>query len=200
MERIFDPYFTTKEAGVGTGLGLAVVHGIVREHEGVIHVESEPSQGTTFTVLLPLLEEQVAPELLHPGDIPRGEGTILFVDDEEQLAELGSQMLVHLGYKVVTRTASLEALQAFKAQPDKFDLVITDMTMPQMTGDRLVQEILRIRPETPIILCTGFSEKLSDERVRQIGIKALVMKPMMLREIGNMAKNVMEMRRLKPRT
>jgi CheY-like chemotaxis protein len=191
MERIFDPYFTTKEVGVGTGLGLAVVHGIVREHGGAVRVESEPGKGATFTILFPVLEREVASELAQQGDIPKGEGRILFVDDEEPLAELGRRMLVHLGYEVVTRTSSIEALEAFRAQPDKFDLVITDMTMPQMTGDRLAQAILKIRPDMPIILCTGFSQRVSDEKAKELGIKALVMKPLVMREIASKVKEVM---------
>ena len=128
---------------------------------------------------------------MQQGEVPKGEGRILFVDDEAELAELGRRMLEHLGYEVATRTSSVEALEAFRAQPDKFDLVITDMTMPQMTGDRLAQAMLKIRPDMPIILCTGFSQRVSDEKAKELGIRALVMKPLVMREIGNKVREAM---------
>ncbi|MBN1827940.1 MAG: response regulator, partial [Deltaproteobacteria bacterium] len=147
----------------------------------------------------PLLEREVIPALLGKSETPKGEGRILFVDDEESLVELGKGMLEQLGYEVTGRTCSLEALEAYRTNPERFDLVITDMTMPQMTGDRLAQEILKIRPGMPIIICTGFSERISDDRARQIGIKAFVLKPLLMGEIGKKVKEVMEMEALNPR-
>jgi CheY-like chemotaxis protein len=165
--------------------------GPVRYVGGAVRVVSEPGKGATFTILLPMLEQTVASEFESHGEIPRGQGRILFVDDEKPLAELGGRMLTHLGYEVVTRTSSVEALEAFKSQPERFDLVITDMTMPQMTGDRLAQELLRIRPGLPVILCTGFSQRISDQKAKELGVKALVMKPLVMREIAGKVREAM---------
>ncbi|MBW1796685.1 MAG: response regulator, partial [Deltaproteobacteria bacterium] len=170
MERIFDPFFTTKPVGDGTGMGLATVHGIITSHGGAITVHSELEKGTTFDVYFPRFESGVALEAEMAEPLPRGNERILFVDDEEPLVRMGQQMLERLGYHVTARTSSVEALEAFRAQPDRFDLVITDQTMPNMTGVELAKELMRIRPDIPIILITGFSEIVPPEKAKKMGI------------------------------
>ena len=184
MEKIFDPYFTTKDKGVGTGLGLAVVHGIVEKHGGAITVESEPGTGSSFEIFFPSIQKKEATEGRIPGEIPGGREHILLIDDEQVLVDMGRQMLEHLGYSVDTRTSSVEALALFKAQPHRYDLVITDMTMPNMTGDILAMELMHIRPDIPIILCTGYSEEILSETAKNVGIRALVMKPILTAELA----------------
>ncbi len=192
--RIFDPYYTTKGVGDGTGLGLSVVHGIVKSYHGAIHVFSEPGKGTTLKVFFPLIESKIAPEATSLGSLPTGKERILFVDDQAALAEIGGQMLKSLGYEVTVRTSSNEALEVFREQPDKYDLLLTDMTMPEMTGKDLAQEFLRLRPDFPIILCTGFSEIVSEESAQQIGIKAFVMKPIIMRELAETVRQVLDLK------
>ena len=189
LEHIFEPYFTTKEKGLGSGLGLSVVHGIVQRHGGWIRVESEPGAGSCFRVFLPLL--QGVPVAPPPEDwtLPRGREHILAVDDEKPLTEILKKALDHLGYRVTATGDPREALTRFAEAPDSFDLVITDMTMPKLTGDRLIEEILSIRPGLPVIICTGYSDQLSETRVREIGARALLMKPF---EIGALAQKVRE--------
>ncbi|MDD5722994.1 MAG: ATP-binding protein [Syntrophales bacterium] len=176
MERIFDPYFTTKEKSEGTGLGLSVVHGIVARHDGAITVESEPGRGTAFHIYLPRFNHKVE-KMEAKRVLPTGCEHILFVDDEPSLVDIGKQLLEHLGYRVTTMTSGTGALELFRSHPDRFDIVITDMTMPVITGDKLTSELLLIRPEIPIILCTGFSQRITQDRADQLGIKSLVMKP-----------------------
>jgi PAS domain S-box-containing protein len=187
LHRIFDPFFTTKEPGEGTGMGLAVVHGIVKSHGGVITVDSDPGKGTEFRVYFPAMEPEatMAASEASMRDFAKGKGRVLFVDDEEALTLLSGQLLSRLGYEVVTRTSSLEALEAFRANPDRFDLVITDQTMPRMTGIELAQEMLRIRPEVPIILCTGFSEAVTPEKAKSMGIREYLMKPLVMRQMAD---------------
>jgi PAS domain S-box-containing protein len=192
MERIFEPYFTTKAAGEGTGLGLAVVQGIVRSCGGAVTVYSEPGQGTTFRVYLPRIEKEIAPEPRPVEVVPTGGERILFVDDEDALVDLGTQMLRSLGYDVVGRTRSLEALEAFRARPDAFDLVITDMTMPGLTGVELAKELTAIRPDVPIILCTGFSELIDGKQVKEARIREFVLKPYATRHFANTIRKVLE--------
>ncbi len=178
LERIFDPYFTTKEKGEGTGLGLAVVHGIVKSHQGSIRVESKPDQGTHFHVYLPTVgAKETEASKAAVENVPTGHERILFVDDEQILVDLCRQMLAELGYQVVATTSSIEALEHFRAAPDSFDLVITDQTMPQMTGTSLAVELMRIRPDIPMILCTGYSEFITAEKAKALGFKAFVKKP-----------------------
>ncbi|HMK34801.1 MAG TPA: PAS domain S-box protein [Desulfomonilaceae bacterium] len=176
-ERIFDPYFTTKGPGEGTGLGLAVVQGIVKSHGGAITMHSEPGQGTTFSVFLPLIEEEIAPGVEPVDALPVGCERVLFVDDENVLVDLGKEMLEVLGYGVTAKTGSLEALATFRARPDAFDLVITDMTMPDLTGKDLARELVAVRPDVPVILCSGFSELADGPLSREMGIREIVMKP-----------------------
>jgi PAS domain S-box-containing protein len=184
MKRIFDPYFTTKEKGVGTGLGLAVVHGIVKKYGGSIKVESEPGKRSTFHIYLPKVDMAAPSQAEQPKALMGGSERILFVDDEKMLVDIGQHALKRLGYEVESRTSPLEALELFKAKPGHFDLVITDKTMPGMTGDALAIELLKIRPGLPVILCTGYSQALDQERARKIGIKAFVMKPILINEIA----------------
>ena len=193
MERIFDPYFTTKGVGDGTGLGLAVVQGIVHKHGGTVIVESEVGKGTTFEVFFPIIEggkKEIEAKAVAP--LPTGGERILFVDDEEALAEVSKEVLEKLGYDVTIRTSSTEALELFKAKPGYFDLVITDMSMPNMTGEQLSRELMKIRPELPIILCTGFSHIISKEKAYEIGIKAFVMKPLVRKDLAETVRRVLD--------
>jgi len=162
LDKIFEPYFTTKKTGEGTGLGLSVVHGIIKSHKGNIRVSSEPGKGTTFHFCLPLAKQrsvELPPQTDEP--LPAGTERILLVDDEPSIVKMLQQSLERLGYTVTTRTNSMEALETFRSSPDMFDLVITDMTMPNMTGDKLASEIKKIRRDMPVILCTGFSDKIN---------------------------------------
>jgi PAS domain S-box-containing protein len=193
MDRIFDPFFTTKEAGVGTGLGLSVVHGIVKAHGGTVEVESKPGKGTMFKVLFPAAQSPVSSDAVEPS-IPRGHERILVVDDEPGLASAMADMLESLGYATSCRTSSLEALETFLRQSGNqpFDLVITDMTMPNMTGLGFAKELLLLKPELPIIICTGFSEHINPERIGKLGIKGFLMKPVALRDLAVLVRKALD--------
>jgi PAS domain S-box-containing protein len=183
-ERAFDPFFTTKKPGEGTGMGLAVVHGIVKNHEGVITLESEVGRGTTARVFFPLVETARESEVVSPDPIPGGDERILLIDDEEiQILSL-KQMLERLGYRVTGKKDPREALEVFRNQPGAFDLVITDQTMPELTGAALVQEMLRLRPDLPVILYTGFSETIDEEQARALGVRDFVLKPLSMRDLA----------------
>jgi CheY-like chemotaxis protein len=192
LKRIFDPYFTTKEKEEGTGLGLAVVHGIIKKHEGDISVTSVPAQGTVFEVFLPCVEDEAEEPVEELTPVPGGSERILFIDDEQVLVEIARRMLEKLGYRVDARTGSVEAVEAFRNHPEAFDLVITDQTMPNMTGLQLVEEMRNIRPDIPIILCTGFSDVISKENYRSYGIDGFVLKPIIKREIATAIRSVLE--------
>jgi signal transduction histidine kinase/ActR/RegA family two-component response regulator len=191
-DRIFDPFFTTKDRGEGTGMGLAVVLGIVKGHGGAIILDTRLNMGSAFDIYLPVIRDQADAESNENTNIPRGTGHILFVDDEKSLADLGFQILSRLGYDVTTRTSSVEALELFTVQPDKFDLVITDTTMPNMTGDELAAKLLDIRSDIPVILCTGYSERISAEKAQRIGIKEFVLKPIVMSELATTVRKVLD--------
>ncbi len=193
INNIFEPYFTTKKKGKGTGLGLAVVYGIVKEHNGDVKVCSEPAKGTTFNVYLPLMIKAVEIAATNKGaGLETGTERILLVDDEESVAMLERQMLERLGYKVTAQTSSIDALNAFKANPEAYDLVISDMTMPEITGDQLAEKMLSIKPGIPIIICTGFSEKINKEQTEIIGMKGLLMKPVVKSDLAQMVRRVLD--------
>jgi CheY-like chemotaxis protein len=192
LSRIFEPYFTTKDKDRGTGLGLALVHGIVKSYGGEITVETEIGKGTTFNIFLPCGEQESAEEVIDAiNAVQSGSESILLVDDEEPIVRMEKQMLERLGYHVTARTGSLEALDAFKADPDGFDAVITDLTMPNLTGDKLAAALMEIRPDLPVILCTGFSEKLSRVKAANLGIKGYLMKPVIKSEIAALLRDVL---------
>ena len=184
MDRIFDPFFTTKEEGKGTGMGLSVVHGIVKEYDGSITVSSEPAAGTTFELFFPVTDA-AGPEKTE-DDVPlcRGDERVLLVDDDPALAVVGERMLKYLGYHVTSFSSPVAALQAFRAAPDDFDLVITDQTMPGLLGTELATELLQVRPSLPIVLCSGYSSLLSREKVLDAGIRAFLSKPLSIHQLA----------------
>jgi len=197
LERIFDPFFTTKKRGEGTGLGLSVVHGIIMNYGGDITVSSEQGKGTTFEVFLPCIERSGdLPEAPKGDALNRGTERILFVDDEEDLVYAGEKMLRRLGYEPVVFQNSLKALEAFRAGPDKFDLIITDQSMPHVTGIELAREALRIRPEIPIVICSGFSpdsgEGLTRQEAEQIGVREVQMKPLGSTEMAGIIRRILD--------
>ena len=199
LKKIFDPYFTTKGVGKGTGLGLAVVHGIVKSYGGGITVSSEVGKGSTFDIYFPRIQAMSWPSEPDKAEpLPfGGHERVLFVDDEQAITEIVQNMLKYLGYEVEVRTSSIEALELFRVQADRFDLVITDMTMPNMTGDKLAQELLRIRPGIPIILCTGFSEYITEEKAMAMGIREFVMKPLAIRDLAESMRRALDYQKKK---
>ena len=192
MERIFDPFFTTKTELEGTGLGLSVVYGIVKSHDGFINVYSEVEKGTRVNVYLPgIIHETPASEII-PVRVAGGKERILFVDDEEPIVDLGTRILLSLGYEVTGTASSGKALELFRAGSEAFDLVMTDMTLPKMTGIELSREILQIRPDIPIILWSGIREADTEEQARSLGIRAYCMKPMTRRELARVIRSVLD--------
>jgi CheY-like chemotaxis protein len=193
LKRIFEPYYTTKGKEKGTGLGLAVVHGIVKKYGGEINVYSEPGKGARFSVYLPVVSKETPQEKEErEKPLPAGLGKILLVDDEEQITALGQTFLEMLGYQVTPCNDPAEALGLFRDDPSRFDLVVTDMTMPKMTGALLSQELLALRADLPIIMCTGFSEAMDEETAKQIGIRAFLMKPISSQALAQAVRAVLE--------
>ena len=191
-EKIFIPYFTTKPQGKGTGLGLSVVHGIVKSYNGEIQVTSKHGEGTAFDIYFPAYQHAIMSKTVDEKDsVEMGNERILLVDDDEQIVRLEKQMLERLGYQVSTRTSSIEALEAFKAGPYRYDVVITDMTMPNLTGDMLARSLMEIRKDIPVILCTGFSERITQEKAEALGIKGFLMKPVIKSEMAKEVRKVL---------
>jgi signal transduction histidine kinase/DNA-binding response OmpR family regulator len=194
VQRIFEPYFTTKKVGEGTGMGLAVIHGIVKSLNGTITVDSEPGRGSTFIVYLPIAENLALTQLIQGNDLKRGTERILLIDDEKTIVKAMQTALTLLGYNVTATTDSRDGLRLFLENPCFFDLVITDMTMPVMTGRELASEILSVRPDIPILMCTGYNEMINNEVAREIGIKELIAKPISLHEIAGKIHDVLHNR------
>ena len=192
VHTIFEPYFTTKPVGEGTGMGLAVVHGIVENHDGQITVDSTIGKGTCFTIYLPITKKRKVQMHQEKENLPLGNENILFVDDEAPIAKMGGKVLEQLGYSVTTRTSSVEALELFRSKPQAFDLVVTDMTMPNMTGDKLAAEIMNIRSDISVVLCTGYSKKISEESAAEIGIKAFAYKPIVKADLAKTVRKVLD--------
>ena len=191
LDHIFEPYFTTKPLGEGTGLGLSMVHGIVKSYGGTITVQSEPDKGTVFTIYLPVAEKRVD-TLPKPKALPKGNERILLVDDEVPIAKVQEQILHRLGYTVTAMTDSTAAFELFCQNPHAFDLVITDTNMPKLMGDKLTTEILNIRPDMPVILCTGFSKNLTEKSAREIGAKSLLNKPIIAQDFAKTIRQVLD--------
>lgn len=190
-ERIFDPFFTTKERGEGTGLGLAVVYGIIKELKGTIRVESEKDRGTSFYILFPRIQRLPKTDAVEIRPIPGGNEVMLLVDDEVGLLKAQRKIFERLGYKVEIRSSSLDALEAFRTDPTHYDIVITDQTMPKMTGAQLARELISIKPDIPVILCTGFSDVISEDEAKAIGIKEFIMKPIVVSEIARKIREIL---------
>ena len=192
-DKIFDPFFTTKKPGEGTGMGLAVVHGIVKKCGGAITVQSAVGKGTKFDVYFPLLTDMQ--EVQREGtaaNVAGGQETILLVDDEEVIVDIGGRMLTGLGYRVLGMTKSPEALELFRTRPERFDLVITDMTMPKMDGLELAEELMLIRPDIPVILCTGLGDLITKKRAKALGLKDFIMKPIVLKQFAAAVRRVLD--------
>lgn len=190
--RIFEPYFTTKEVGKGTGMGLAIIHGIVTDLGGFLTCDSSPGAGTLFQIFLPAINQVAPPATDFHQEVPGGNERILYIDDEEALAEMGKKMLGRLGYDVTSYTNSLDALASFQNQPDQFDLIITDQTMPGMTGVDIARRMLQIRPSIPIILCTGYSSLLTSKKIEEFGIQGFAMKPLFQKDIAILIRQLLD--------
>ncbi len=191
VERIFEPFFTTKKVNEGTGLGLSVVHGIIKNHDGAITVSSTPGEGTTFDIFLPKIESGNIKKPQLSKSTTKEREVILLVDDEEMMVDVTRQILERLGFDVVAKTSSKDALKAFQEEPDRFDLVITDQVMPNMTGTQLAQELISVRPDISIILCSGFPENVCPEELKSIGIKEFIAKPISRKEIATIIRKVL---------
>lgn len=191
IEKIFDPFFTTKEQGKGTGMGLAIAYGIIRDYGGTITVESQLYQGTTFHIYIPQSEAEAVAGQQESQAVPTGKERILLVDDEDLLAGMGKRMLEKLGYHVTVKLSSFEALELFYKKPDQFDVVITDQTMPGMTGVELAKRMLLIRSDIPIILCTGYSSLVDEEIAKKKGIREFAMKPLAREQIARLLYKVL---------
>lgn len=192
LQKIFDPFYTTKEKEQGTGLGLSVVHGIVTDCNGSIRVESMPGQGTTVTILFPVTEGSRSQEVEAVIPLPGGAENILLVDDEEDLRKIGKQMLEYLGYSVVCRASGMEALEKFRENSTAFDLVITDQSMPGMPGTEFAEKLLSISPGLPILLCTGYSSMVDEEKALASGIRGFLMKPLAINTMARTIRSILD--------
>lgn len=193
MERIFDPYFTTKPTGEGTGLGLAVVHGIVTGLGGYVGVESTAGKGSTFEIWLPIARQHRAEKTENgSAPLPRGEERVLVVEDESTLLDIAKRMLQNLGYHITAQSDSVAALELFRTDPQRFDLVLTDQTLPKLTGGEMARQMLAIRPDIPIIICTGFSDLINAEKAQHMGIKRLIMKPLSMKNLATTVRGVLD--------
>jgi two-component system cell cycle sensor histidine kinase/response regulator CckA len=195
VERIFEPFFTTKAVGEGTGMGLSIVHGIIDSYGGAITVKSKPGVGSTFMIYLPFYDVLEPPSEGTAQPLPQGSGRILVVDDEAPIVQIVEHLLQRMGYDVVGATSSLEALEMFRAAPGRFDVVLTDQTMPQMTGDRLALALRRIRADIPIVLCTGYSQGVNAARAHELGIDAFCMKPLAAHDLAQTLEQVLQKRK-----
>ncbi|MEM9491150.1 MAG: response regulator, partial [Myxococcota bacterium] len=193
-QRIFEPFFTTKPVGEGSGMGLAVVHGILSSHGAAVTVDSELGRGTTFEVYFPSYQGETEETIQPPTAVRNGRETILMVDDEHDLVKIAKELLQGLGYDVTTFTSSRDAFEHFRKNPNRYDLVLTDQTMPELTGMQLSKKLLAIRGDIPIILVTGYSESVTAARVREAGIRALLMKPFSTYELGGAIRKTLESR------
>ncbi len=197
LGKIFDPYFTTKEVGKGTGMGLSMVHGIVKDHGGDIKIYSEPGKGTKFDIYFPLMaNESVKQKALSAEQNLTGTERILFVDDEESIALMGKHILENLGYCVTSQVNSMEALETFKRSPDEFDLIITDLTMPHMTGIELASKIIKIKPDIPVIICTGFSNTNDEIKAKAAGVSSFIMKPIVKKQMASIIRKVLDKKKI----
>jgi len=192
VERVFEPYFTTKKAGEGTGLGLAIAAGIIKSYGGAITVKSQLGRGSTFQVYIPTIEAEAPKMGIATKTLSTGCECVLFVDDEPCIAEIGGKMLAGLGYRVSNPSNSMEALEVFLARRHDFDLVITDMTMPGMTGSELIREIRKVRSDIPVVVCTGYSDLLEEDAAEDLGIDAILMKPVLRRELAETVRSVLD--------
>ena len=184
QERIFEPFFSTKSPGEGSGMGLSIVHAIVNSHQGAIQLESVPNQGSTFHIYLPRAESSAATIIPGEAAAPVGSGRVLFVDDEEAITFTAQQMLSSLGYEGVVMTSSTEALELFRCDPYAFDAVVTDQTMPRLTGEGLARELLAMRPDLPLIVCSGFSQTFTPEKAKALGVRDYLHKPFSKQELA----------------
>ncbi|MBU2429172.1 MAG: response regulator, partial [Proteobacteria bacterium] len=192
LDRMFEPYFTTKPKGEGTGLGLSVIHRIITNNGGAISVKSIPGKGTSFLIFLPFHDSFEMAVSSEKKDLMTGNERVLFVDDETTLVEMGNKILQRLGYQTRVTDSPEEALKIFKADPDRFDLLISDMTMPKITGERLAIECHKIRPQLPVIICTGFSESIKPERAKAANINAVLLKPLLIEDLAQAIRQVLD--------
>jgi CheY-like chemotaxis protein len=192
LERIFDPYYTTKAQGDGTGMGLSVVQGIVKGLKGTISVDSTVGKGSQFNIYLPAQDEMDFDSDSDTASIVGGRERILFVDDELLLTNMVSQMLTNMGYRVTTRNNPSDALKLFRHGPEQFDLIISDVTMPEMGGHDMAREMMKIRPDLPVLLCTGYSESITERIASNIGVRALMYKPLVQHELSSTIRGVLD--------